>query len=89
MEIIGDVLNANIEDRELVGKDGTKKPTKVSHVLLICKSGDAKSGETMEVVNLRCYNATWPLPAIGAKGWKTPRIKKYENFDGNVAEVMV
>ena len=91
MKLKGDVLNASIEERELVGKDGTKRNAKISHVLLIVtnvdKDADGKPVKSPEVVNLRAYDADWPLPAIGTKDWETPRVRKYENYDGNVAEV--
>lgn len=85
MVIKGSVINAHVEDRELVGKDGLKRQTKITHVLLMVKKSDGKGSE---VVNLRCYDAKFPLPELG-KEWETPAIRKYENYDGNVAEVMV
>lgn len=84
MTLKGDVLNSSIEERELVGKDGTKRKAKVSHVLLICNDPKTKQ---VEVLNIRAYDAEWPLPDVGVKGWETPRVRKYENYDGNVAEV--
>lgn len=84
MTITGNVINASIEERDLVGKDGVKKHSKISHVLLMV--GDV--GKVSEVVNLRAYDADFDLPKVGEK-WTTPRVRKYENFDGQVAEVMV
>ena len=84
MTLTGDVINASIEERELTGKDGAKRKSKISHVLLM-----AGKGETTEIINIRAYDADWPLPAIGTKGWITPRIRRYENFDGQVADVSV
>lgn len=85
MTIKGDVLNASVEDRELKEKDGATRKTKVSHVLLSTVS----PAGGVEIVNLRCYDASWELPKIGTKGWETPRVKRYECFDGQVADVSV
>lgn len=84
MVIIGQVLNCSSEDRELVGKDGSKSKRRISHVLLAVGKIGAPD---YEIVNLRSYDAPWELPEIG-KQWTTPPVKKYENFSG-VAEVMV
>ena len=84
MTITGDVLNASVEDRELTSKDGTKQKAKISHVLLSTKG----ENNGVEIVNLRSYDAQWTLPEIGKK-WTTPRVKKYECFDGQVADVSV
>ena len=84
MTITGDVLNASVEEREMTSKDGTKQKAKISHVLLSTKG----EGNAVEIVNLRSYDATWTLPEIGKK-WTTPRVKKYECFDGQVADVSV
>lgn len=82
MIIEGVVMNASEEERELAGKDGQKRKAKISHVLLSV----GEVGKEFEVVNLRAYDAVWKLPEVGKK-WKTPRIKRYENLDGNVADV--
>lgn len=84
MKIKGQVMNASEEMRELSAKDGTKRMSKVSHVLLSC--GDI--GKDFEIVNVRCYDAKWSLPEIG-KPWTTPSVRRYENFDGQVADVTV
>lgn len=84
MTITGNVMNASIEERDLVGKDGVKKHSKISHVLMSV----GEVGKAFEVVNLRAYDADFQLPKIGEK-WTSPRVRKYENFDGQVAEVMV
>lgn len=84
MKIVGQVMNASEEIRELTGKDGSKRQAKVSHVLL--SVGDV--GKEFEIVNIRCYDAKWPLPAVG-KSWTTPSVRRYENFDGQVADVTV
>lgn len=84
MQLSGEVLNASVETRELVGKDGVKKSSKISHVLLSLK---AENGG-VEILNLRSFDATWELPKIGVK-WTTPRVKRYECFDGQVADVTV
>lgn len=82
MTIQGQVINASIEERELTGKDGTKRKSRISHVLMSVTS----KGGAVEIVNLRCYDADWPLPQIG-KEWTTPRIRRYECYDGQVADV--
>lgn len=84
MVLTGDVLNASMEERDLVNREGVKSHAKISHVLLSAKADNGG----IEIVNLRCYDATWPLPELGKK-WTTPRIKRYENFDGQVADVSV
>lgn len=84
MQLSGDVLNASVETRELVGKDGVKKTSRISHVLLSLKADNGG----VEILNLRAFDATWELPKLGAK-WTTPRVRRYECFDGQVADVMV
>lgn len=84
MNITGDVMNCSIEERDLTNKDGVKSHAKISHVLLAVKS----EGGGTEIVNLRSYDAPWELPKIGSK-WTTPRVKRYECFDGQVADVTV
>lgn len=84
MVLTGDVLNASVEERDMVNKEGVKSHAKISHVLLSVKADNGG----IEIVNLRCYDATWSLPELGKK-WTTPRIKRYENFDGQVADVSV
>lgn len=83
MQFRGTVLNASTEDREMTGKDGSKRLTKIAHVLL-----DVKSGESREVVNIRCYDPKWTIPETG-KVWESPRVKKYENYDGMVGDATV
>lgn len=83
MKAKGTVLNSSIEDREMTDKDGRKRVSKIAHVLLDCKDGDSR-----EVVNIRCYDPSWTLPDIG-KTWESPRIKKYENYDGMVGDATV
>lgn len=84
MKLTGDVLNASIEERDLVNKDGVKSHSKISHVLLTCKGEEGG----VEIVNLRAYDAKWDLPKVGTK-WTTPRVRRYECFDGQVADVSV
>ena len=84
MKLSGQVMNASVEDRELTSKDGVRRMSKVSHVLMSC----GEVGKEFEIVNVRCYDAKWPLPAIG-KSWTTPPVRRYENFDGQVADVTV
>ena len=83
MQFKGTVLNSSTEDREMTGKDGNKRKAKIAHVLL-----DVKDGESREVVNIRSYDPEWTLPDIG-KVWTSPRVKKYENYDGMVGDATV
>lgn len=83
MQFKGIVLNSSVEEREMTGKDGSKRNAKIAHVLL-----DVKDGETREVVNLRGYDPEWTCPEIG-KSWTSPRVKKYENYDGMVGDATV
>lgn len=85
MKIEGQVLNASVEERELVGKDGAKRRSKISHVLMLIPSDDGKS---QAVANVRAYDVDWELPKIGTK-WVTSSIRKFECYDGNVAEIML
>lgn len=84
MVLKGKVLNAKTEERELVGKDGVKKNAKITHVLL--QSADTSSG--IEILNVKAYDVSWPLPDVG-KDWTTPRVRRYENYDGQIADVTV
>ena len=84
MQLSGDVLNASVEARELVGKDGVKRTSNISHVLMSLKADNGG----VEILNIRAFDATWELPKIGTK-WTTPRVKRYECFDGQVADVTV
>ena len=84
MEIKGTVINALLEEREMTNKEGKKQNAKISHVVL---SVPGVKG-SVEIVNLRSYDADWSLPKIGVE-WTTPRIKKYECYDGMVADVSV
>lgn len=81
MTIKGKVLNASVEDRELTNKDGTKRKARIAHVLLNSESPDG-----VEIVNIRSYDPQWTIPAVG-KEWTTPRVRRYECFDGMIAEV--
>ena len=82
MVIKGQVINAKVEEREMTNKEGKKEKAKISHVVLSCQIDK----DTVEIVNLRSYDAEWTLPKIGTE-WTTPRIRKYECFDGMVADV--
>lgn len=84
MVIKGKVANASVERRDLVGKDGVKRNTQISHVLIFVGEF-GKAGA--EVVNLRSYDEMFILPTIGSD-YVTPPIKTYQNYTG-VAEVMV
>lgn len=83
MIVKGTVLNSSLEQREMTDKNGGKRMSNIAHVLLDCKNGESR-----EVVNIRCYDPSWTLPEIG-KVWESPRIKKYENYDGMVGDATV
>ena len=83
MTLNGRVVKAFREERELVGKDGIKKHVVVSRVLLMQNTDD---NEMAQVVS---YDADFALPKEGTLNWKTPPVKKYENYRGMVAEVIV
>lgn len=82
MTIKGTVINTLLEEREMTNKEGKKERAKISHVVLSCQTDK----EHVEIVNLRSYDADWPLPKVGTE-WTTPRVRKYECFDGMVADV--
>lgn len=84
MEIKGTVINALVEERQMTNKEGKKENAKISHVVLSCPVDK----DRVEIVNLRSYDAEWTLPKIGTL-WTTPRVRKYECFDGMVADVSV
>lgn len=94
MKIKGIVLNSSIETRDLNRKDGTvEREVSIAHILLIVKnpikdSAGKVTGSSDEVVNIRAFRPSFDIPSVG-KEWETPRVKKYENFDGNIAQVMV
>lgn len=84
MQIKGTVINALDEEREMTNKEGKKEKAKISHVVLSCPVDK----DRVEIVNLRSYDAEWTLPKIGTE-WTTPRVRKYECFDGMVSDVSV
>lgn len=84
MVIKGTVINASVEEREMTNKEGKKEKAKISHVVLSCPVDK----DQVEIVNLRSYDAEWTLPKKGTE-WTTPRVRKYECFDGMVADVSV
>lgn len=88
MKLSGTVLNCSFEERELVGKDGLKKSHKIGRVLLLAEDDGAKSAVSVRLFDSADYSDPTKLPAVGAK-WTTPRVKRYECFDGQIAEVMV
>lgn len=83
MTLKGTVIDSNIEERDLVGKDGNKKHLVVRRVLL-----SVKNGAKVEICNCRAYDTAFELPKPGAE-WTTPPVRRYECFDGMVAEVSV
>lgn len=89
MQIRGQVLNASLEKREMLNKDGVKAVHNILHILLLEK--DKASGASF-VHNIRSFdNPAFPaessLPSIGSD-FTTPHIKKYECYNGQVSEVM-
>lgn len=88
MKIRGQIMNASEEMRELVNKDGTKVTKKVYHLLVFLKDPDDKNSP-VEVLNIRAYDPRFDLPKVGALNWESPPIKKYECFNGQVAEVLL
>lgn len=84
MVLKGNVMNASKEKREMTGKDGNRRTAEITHVLLSCGT----VGNDFEIVNVRSYDASFALPAVG-KEWVTPRVRKYENFDGQIGEALV
>lgn len=86
MQIKGKVINSSSESREMVDKNsGVKRVSLINHVLLMSDAG--KDG-SVEVYNIRSFDSSWALPKVG-DSWTTPPIKKYENYGGSVAEVLV
>lgn len=86
MVIKGIVLNALVEEREMTNKEGKKEKAKISHVVLSCKIDNEHAN--VEIVNIRSYDAEWTIPKLGTE-WTTPRVRKYECYDGMVADVSV
>lgn len=82
MIITGKVQRSLVEERTMTNKEGVKQLSKVSHVVLITDGDDG------EIVNIRAYDAPWSLPDKGTK-WTSPRVRRYECFDGMVADVTV
>ena len=83
MKIKGKVLNAISERRDLLGKDGVKQSRLVSSIVLLGESEDG----IIPVYNCRTYSDDYKLPKIGSD-CEILRIKKYECYNGSVAEVM-
>lgn len=83
MQFKGIVVNTSSEQREMTDKNGKSRKANIAHVLL-----DVKDGDSREFVNIRCYDPEWTLPEIG-KSWASPRVKKYENYDGMVGDASV
>ena len=88
MKLSGTVLNCSFEERELVGKDGLKKSHKIGRVLLLAEDDGSKSAVSVRLFDSDQYTDSSKLPAVGSK-WTTPRVRKYECYDGQIAEVMV
>lgn len=85
MKVDGIVIASKVEQRELVGKDGVKRNAVITSVVI---QSDAKDG-TVEILNCRTYEPLGAdVPKRGDK-WISPRnVKKYENYNGTIAEVL-
>lgn len=82
MKLVGTVLSAKEETRELTSKtDGQIKKHKIYHVLMLAKT----EGDN-EVFNCESWNPeNFTLPQVG-KEWTTPPIRSI-NFEGQVGSV--
>lgn len=82
MKLLGSVLSAKEETRELTSKtDGRIKQHKVYHILMLAKT----EGDN-EVFNCEAWDLeNFTLPVVG-KEWSTPPIRSI-NFDGQVGSV--
>lgn len=85
MKVEGIVIESQVEQRELVGKDGVKRNAVITSVVL---QGEAKDGKR-EILNCRTYEPLGAdLPKHGDKWVTLRRVKKYENYNGMIAEVL-
>lgn len=76
----GKVLKVKEEDLELLSKDGVTK-VKRHRVMMSMLVDDG-------VMSIKSYDPTFTIPKAGEM-FETPEVRKYENFDGLVAEVML
>lgn len=76
----GKVLNLKEDDRELLQKDGVTKVTR--HIVKL--SMMTKDG----MIVLSAFDPKFEVPKIG-QDWETPEIRRYENFDSFVGNVLV
>lgn len=88
MKISGTVLNCSFDERDLVGKDGVKKMHRIGRVLVLADDDGQKSAVSVRLFDHADYFDAAKLPAVGTK-WTSPRVKKYECYDGQIAEVIV
>lgn len=88
MKITGTVLNCSFEERDLVGKDGIKKSHKIARILVLAEDDGQKSAVSVRMFDNADFGEASKLPAVGTK-WTSPRYKKYECYDGQIAEVMI
>jgi len=88
MKITGQVLNTSIERRELVGKDGTRKEHTFARILLLVDEDGVKCAVSVKTFDHPDYMDSSKLPPVG-KTWTSPRVRKYESMDGQIAEVNV
>lgn len=87
MKIKGQVLNGVVEQRELVGKDGNRAMHTFARVLLLVEEEDGgKCAVNVKMFDNPDYLDSSKLPAVG-KVWVSPRVRKYESYDGQIAEV--
>lgn len=88
MKITGTVLNTSLERRELVGKDGTKKEHTFARILCLVEEDGSKCAICVKTFDHPDYMDKSNLPAVG-KAWTSPRVRRYECLDGQIAEVNV
>lgn len=88
MKLKGKVLNASIETKVLVGKDGLKAEHKIGHILMLVSDDGVTQALNVRSFDNPDFMLDSQLPEIG-KDWTTPPVRKYECYDGNVAEVSI
>lgn len=80
MKIEGQVVKAVDEVRDFVNKQGVKEAKRIVKIVMMSKDG--------EVINAKSYDDTLKdLPKNGSS-FVLENIKKYENYQGMVAEVL-
>lgn len=80
MKIEGKVIKAVDEVRDFVNKQGVKESKRIVKIVMMSNDG--------EVINAKSYDDTLKeLPKQGSV-FTIESIKKYENYQGMVAEVL-